>query len=425
MHRQAVFSLVAAATLIATVTLQATPLLAAWSKAADDTSGGQLPAEVRSHLIKQGESLRAFRLEVTSSVSTTAGGTPANQQSATVYFDGNRFRCRREMTIRGASRPQQVQEMSFDGSTFYLGTPDISKSRATAGLMKFSIADRNDPKRDELLIQIPYLDGAGFYVPSSVAELENFTLGSLVLHDLQQSTSAEVEKGEAGHLRVTVQIPDHFLLSQRQVEVGSRIAEMKLGPNTPAHIDNERRRLEHLQSLEPIRIVTFELDPEHGYGVSSRQESTFAGKPIVRYELGEWKYYDSPGIWLPQRCVKSYFVEPERLTEHSDKPLAVETTQLTSFENGEHAGVQFALNYQKAGALIADRTHPDAQSAPNHQVQFAVAANGEELRRVGSGLVNESAPQQRWKTWLIAINIVVIAAIGLAMLVRRATRTSF
>src|SRR5438034_10267253 len=62
-----------------------------------------------------------------------------------------------------------------------------------------------------------------------------------------------------------------------------------------------------LKARKPTRTVVLLLDPKHGYGVAERGEWNVAGKRTGRIQSEDWKFYEGAGIWLPSRCVVSYY----------------------------------------------------------------------------------------------------------------------
>ena len=80
------------------------------------------------------------------------------------YFDSGRlYQLRRDGTPAGnAVKDPSQQEVAFDGKVFFFGNPDVPGD-APAVLVKYSVADRTDPTRLSLVIDIPYLNAAGFY----------------------------------------------------------------------------------------------------------------------------------------------------------------------------------------------------------------------------------------------------------------------
>ena len=213
-------------------------------------------------------------------------------------------------------------------------------------------------------------------------------------------------------MRVTFQVKDRWLAIARETDPERLRKNLEGTPNSPHFIAEQVANLERLQTMAPMRVVAFLLDPRHGYGVAEREEWTAAGQRIVRIQSEDWKYYESVGIWLPSRCVASYYAHPLTLSEFSDQPILTITHQLRLVEFGQKS-IQFALDYKKAGSFIIDRTLPEALAAPDRRVIYTVAADGTLLRGIAVNVSREL--NRRWFVfWFIVINVVVLGAFIIA-----------
>ena len=164
------------------------------------------------------------------------------------------------------------------------------------------------------------------------------SLEPLVLHYLEQGDLTKVETlGE--NVRVTFQVKDRWLAIARETDPERLRKNLEGTPNSPHFIAEQVANLERLQTMAPMRVVAFLLDPRHGYGVAEREEWTAAGQRIVRIQSEDWKYYESVGIWLPSRCVASYYAHPLTLSEFSDQPILTITHQLRLVEFGQEHSV--------------------------------------------------------------------------------------
>jgi len=291
-------------------------------QASTNGAKAKLPPEALAQLEKQKAAMRAIYLEFTESrrgtVNTYTGDVVP---SYSAYFDGNQFRQRQHP-------PGQDYERAFDGENVYndeAGALSISKTSVAA-------ADSGWVFR---FVEWPYLDAASIYAPIYISELDRFSSPEpLVLHYQQQSDSTKVESvGE--NLRVTFQVADRWLARVRQLDAEKYRRDLERAPNTPQYVASEMEHVKRLKAMKPTRTVAFLLDPKHGYGVAEREEWTAAGQRIVRIQSSDWKFYEGAGIWLPSRCVATYYTSPYWLNDFSDQSVLTVTNELKLVEFGK------------------------------------------------------------------------------------------
>jgi RNA polymerase sigma factor (sigma-70 family) len=304
-----------------------------------------LPANVRAELDKQKAALQTVYFEFTE----TTRGTIKTYNHAIVpyyfgYFDRNRFYQRKKDAERD-------DEVAFDGKTEWVGTShDITKQLH---------ADHSQLERSYRWRNWPYLEAASIYAPAYIAEEEQFaSLEPMLLRDLKRSEATKVEAvGE--NLRVTVRVEDHVLAALGRIDLAEYQRDLESRPNTKQYIADEIAETKRLRALKPTRTIAFLLDARHGYQVAEREEWTAAGEHIGRIQSDGWKFYQGPGIWLPSRCVATYYTHPWRLDEFSDQPVHISTHELKRVEFGKK-DIPFALDPNRP-VVIA---RPTAASKP-------------------------------------------------------------
>jgi hypothetical protein len=104
------------------------------------------------------------------------------------------------------------------------------------------------------------------------------------------------------------------------------------------------------------------------------------------------------------------------LSEFSDKPVLIVTNQL-KLAAFDVKTFPFAIEYHMPGALIADRTTPEARARPDHQVSYMVSAGAGDLRLAARRVLHENKLRV-----LIFLFILVNLGAILALLVHRAWR---
>ncbi|HEY3860360.1 MAG TPA: M20/M25/M40 family metallo-hydrolase [Verrucomicrobiae bacterium] len=304
-----------------------------------------LPPDVRQELVKQKAAMRAIYLEFTE----TSRGSLANwDYSATSvytgYFAGSRF-YRQEQLPPGYEHYKN--EVAFDGKTIW--------RRDTSEVSECPLADAPAllPPR---LVRWPYLDAAGIYAPEYIAELGRISsLEPLALHYLEHGEPAKVE-AVGGKLRITFQVGDEMANAQ---ETALKNLRKDLQGKAPSKRDAaELEDLTGQKALKPTRAVVLLLDPKHGYGIAEREEWNVAGQRTGRIQSEDWIFYKDAGLWLPNRCVASYYARPRFfVSEYSELPIHFVTNELKRVEFGEKA-IPFTFDQTKPGNHIFDRTTP-------------------------------------------------------------------
>jgi hypothetical protein len=390
----------------------------------------ELPPAALAALEKQAAALAVVHLEYSEAKAGAVSQVYGRPTSYTADFDQNRFYQRREDANRNRGGlvdrlihgrfERAVHEDAFSDGVCYSGEPRRGGGEFPAALAKYALDDRTDPDRSARFFDFPYLDAAGFYTPCSIADLEGFiALRPLVLHYLRESEATTIQSTNE-MLLVTVQVPDRVLMSARDVDLENRRKMLQSGKNSPDAVNQEIENLRRMQGATPKRIITFILDPAHGYAPVEREERTPAGQRIVRIRSGSWKQYASSGIWLPGQCVAWYYTNPFALTDFSDEPRLTVSLDLNRIEFRPKKPCLSVLDYKTPGTLIVDRSSPEARQAPNHQVLYTAPADGQSLRRMGEGVVQE-LNRTRFFTWMAA-NSVIMGIVVMALWIRRKNR---
>jgi hypothetical protein len=354
-----------------------------------------LPPEVYTQLRKQVAAMVRVHLQYRE---TQAGIDVPNYYggptSYSVYFDSGHFYLKIEYLYSNQKGKRTVHEDAFDGHVFYYGDPDRHFGPPCI-VTKYVPSDATDPERFTVIYGFEYLEAAGFYPPHTIADINvSPYIQSLVLHDVEESDSTSV-KTEGGDLCITTQIPDSLVERARAINLEQERESLESLRNGPDWVSRQIETLKKMQGFPLKRTVTFVLDPKRGYGVVERTDFTGTGQEIVHVQCSEWKYYEPEGVWLPGKCVESYFTGRFEYTGFSDQPRLTVTYELNHADFETHSDVQFALNYPQPRSLIVDRTTPDAIKSPDHKVTYTVAADGTLLRGVALTVLPEVSPGRR------------------------------
>ena len=304
------------------------------STAADSVSIA-LPAEARQQLEKQKDALRTVYLQY---VETAKGALPAQAytygppRTSSVYFDKGQFYQKEEV-------PDDPYERAFDGQHVW--------SRSRNAVHKSPVADARQYAWWHLW-DWPFLEAAGLYAPRYLDDVKEFTsLEPMALHYLQHSKSAKVEP-DGENLRVTFEIVDPYIARALEIDPEEYRRALRKTPNTPQWIATNLQMFDRLRTMKPTRTLSLLLDPKHGYGAVEREEWNAAGKRIVHIECDKWKFYEKPGVWLPTRCVSSYYTDPRTLDEFTREPVHTLTHELKLAEFGAK-NIPFNLEAEAGG----------------------------------------------------------------------------
>jgi hypothetical protein len=382
-----------------------------------------LPAEVRAQYEKQANAMKVLHLDFNE---TLSGPDVPNYYGGpttySVYLDGCNFLLRTLYLYRNNGGKSKMHEDAFDGRVFYYGDPNTN-GHASPILKKCWPSDLSDPQRT-IPIYFRYFKAAGFYAPERIADLAPYRgLEPLAIKYIEESSSAKVET--AGQkLRLTVEIPDRLLIDARAVNLEERRQFLKKAYLNGAQLaEKEIPALKTMQSMEPKRTVTLVLDAKYGYGVIEREEFTATGKRIVLVQSSEWKYYEPVGIWLPGRCVESYYTERFALTDFSDQPRSSVTFQLDEVQFSLPKDIKFALDYTTAGSMILDRTSLEARERPGHQVAYKVAADGTKLLQIAQSVTPlQNKKTRMWRFLILIFLAIPPATVCTRYLLRKARR---
>lgn len=383
-----------------------------------------LPPDGLDRLEKQKSAMRTIYFEFRE-VLSGSGSEKASfggESAYSAYFEGGHFYQRKRSVRDVNARPTpHDRDTAFDGDSFYFGNP--RQASGPAYLTRFSAADVTDPDRWRIFVQFTYLDAAGFYAPERITELTDFAcIEPLVLHELKEGNITKVQDVNE-HLMITVRVPDRYLLSLREMDMGRYREELESRTTNKAWIAKWMRTYERLRDMQPERTVSFLLDPQHGYAVTEREEWTAAGQRILLVQSEGWKYHAEADIWLPSRCVASFYTRPAELDEFFDRPIRTITSDLTLVEFVRR-DVQFALDqrsdYKHPGTVVTDRTVPEARASRDHKVIYTVAANGTQLKGMALSVADHRG-HRRFVLWFIAVNAFILSAL-VAAKVRTARR---
>ena len=409
--------------LVSVLTYLSFPTTVTAQAPASGEATSHLPSGVRERLQKNAAALSAVHLEYTKA---QAGRLAPPQYDGplqySAYFDSGRFYQHRRAPERHHDKSDvRLHEDAFDGKTFYFGEPDLGPSGGdiAAVVTKYAANDATDPECTSMhLLDFPYLNAAGFCLAQTVAELATRSrIESLVLQGRPETRRAGLEP-VAGKIRVSIRIPEPLSSGVEQIDLAQERKKLEGGRNSRAFIEKELAALEKMKNMARERVIDFLLDPELGYGVVERDDWTPAGNHIVHIVADQWKHYEAADVWLPGRCVESYFTSPFNLLEFSDQPVLTDTLQLERAEFGPQ-NVAFALDYKKPGSQIVDRASLEARNSPDHQVSYMVAADEKVFRDAAGRALNASGGRPHLWLW---VNLGVLVALVVALVVRQARR---
>jgi hypothetical protein len=378
---------------------------------AEQVENAGLPQDALDRLRKQATAMARISLSYRQTIST--GGKSGNVDFSE-DFDGGRFKQRVEIhSFRGLQK--RVHENAFDGRIYYDGEPEKTGGDITAMVTKYLAADTTDPLRTMKLVTFSYLDGAGFYAPSCVAEMREPLVESLVLHYWAESDSNKIER-TGDTIVVTVEVPDPISTQARGIDVKQQRHELATGQNTPEQITNEIETLKKMQVMTNKRIVAFTLDAKRGYAAVKREEWTAAGQRIAVIQNDRWKHYAAADIWLPGQCTFAYYAS-QSLTEFSQEVMLRMTIKLSSLTFNPSQDTSFVLDYQKPGTTILDRTTPEARSNRAHMVVHKIAANGAPPRDRAPAMQHEVNPSRNgFRFCVLVIAPVILLGGGVVLM---------
>jgi RNA polymerase sigma factor (sigma-70 family) len=301
-------------------------------------SGSVLPKACQEALASNVQALKTvgirFSVQPTYATVQRLGGRPEHE-NAHLYLDNGRFHLWREMTFSSPSGGQdqlQKEEMSFDGSTFYLG----NKSH----VLKLLGANPGDPKAKDIYLPSPYFDAVGFGLPETAAQWkENPATVSTVLQLVSTGKVMGVST-DGPTLKLTLKIPEPYVEKARKLDLD---AMAKGNPLNSAQFVAAYLRV---RELDWYRQVELWLDPEKGYAIKRRKDSNPEGKLIQSIDCDDFRYMRRGKLWLPWKCtVKSYLESPPFLKGFRNNPQRIDEIEVQDLTFEPRADVSFSLDY--------------------------------------------------------------------------------
>ncbi len=282
----------------------------------------------------------------------------------------------------GTKAGREVGELSFDGRFLYCGGPNYAPT-CPAVLMKHDPWSETDPERLKRCIYLDYLELAGFHALECQADLTSPPLfSSLALYYSDAGDLANAE-AQGEDLRLTFRIPDPILVRARAADLSRERNRLSKLRNGPAYAAEEMKRLEKMRSMTPERILSLLLDPNRGYAVIEREDSTPGGKLIFRARSDHWKFYSKGGVWLPGRIVQEFYANRWELRDFSDHPRLTAVYRLldATFGRDEHTQFNLLAEYKKPATWLCDYTAPGASTAYDGYISYHVDVDGKLTRR--------------------------------------------
>jgi hypothetical protein len=336
-----------------------------------------LSPSLQDKLRRQAESMKNLYLVFEERRLNVDADHPPYTKTFSATFSGNRIYERRNTVLSEAGKEKvQIIDRAFDGMFVFMAEPKQIGRNRFGSLLKYLVTDDTDPALRGLVFEFPYLKAAGFFAPQYFPEMRDFaSIQPLLLHLLEANSLTKLET-ENGDVRVTLS----FAI-----------------PHYSAIVTNNLQR-----------NVSILLKSAYGYAVAEQEEKLPSGECILRIKNENFKYYEQPGIWLPDRSVWQYYTDPWKLIEFAGKPIVTTVYQLLKVEF-EQKDAPFDLttasDYKVAGTRVGDRTLVEARSRPNHSVNYTVAANGELLRVNAESIAQQMSRSRFWFLFAIILSL--------------------
>lgn len=356
-------------------------------------SDAALPDDVMSELAKQQVALTNVYLVIEQ---TTLRSNREVRFTQTALFQGDRFRMK------------APADVAFDGEVLWHVSKRPTNEIPAAILRKTKIRNTPDATSsfNQLYWRFPYFDAAGIYCPPYPKDLRSFRmLEPIVLRFLENNESFEVSN-EGEHLRLHFVVDDWVLLNFREIDPQIFRKEIEGSSPVPEAKSNAVNSLVRAQTMHPKRSVSLLLDANHGYAPVEREDRTADGQLIARYKVEQWKFFEAPGIWLPEKCSIAYFTGPYSLDQFAPDPIQIVKLELklADFEAREETFVLIEdPNYRVAGNEVHDETIYNVEDGIRRPVALTIAADGR-LIKSGAYTVNIGS-----RKMMIALVLVTLA----------------
>lgn len=351
-----------------------------------------LPAEMQSQLERISEALGRGHFDWSQ---TEAGEDRARNLASpvtfSVRFERERFRSRVEWIepkgfgyeLRGGPK---TSEFAFDGKFCYTGEPDFGSPTVPAILCKHDPLDDSDPERLLRMVNLDYLELAGFSAPECPTDCAKSPLvSSVLLHYAKESDLTKVQ-ADGDVLRISFRVPDPVLARARALNLERERERLSKLKNGPEYVSKQIKELEDMRSQPPRRFVNVVVDPKRGYAILEREDTTLAGQTILRAWSDHWAHYTPPDLWMPRRIIEDFYTDRWKIIGFSDQPRVTLTYELehAKFGGNEMTEFNLPLEYKKAATLVSDYSVPEAKAVSDHHIDYVVAADGKLMR--GSAL---------------------------------------
>jgi hypothetical protein len=279
-------------------------------------------------------------------------------ENVRLLLDNGRFHYRSELARPGGREPL-VEEFSFDGHTFFKG---IARKRGTSSVRRLMGDNPDDEETHRKFFRDRYLESVGFALPETPFAWKTSSVESIVVRNLEKGNVSNVEF-DSKVLRMDIALPD---LSRR---------------------------------------LKFQLDREHGYAVTSREDYTTDGKLIQSFRCEGFGRFRKDELSLPGSCTMREYGLDKEMKQLTAEPIAYEV-EVSNVAFDVPSDFNFALSYEP-GSVVIERSTEEAKESPSGKVLYQVPASHDEMRNAAKGL----AGQSRIRNWFVAINVLVIVVI--------------
>jgi hypothetical protein len=273
-----------------------------------------------------------------------------------------------------ANRAPVMEEMSYDGHTFYDG---VSRKKGTSIVTRYLGDNPGDQVAAMRRVDVPYLEAAGFVLPATIGEWKAPALDSAVLRcaAIGRLTKTLVE---GSILRLQFEIPEPVVSYAQRVDLDA-MASRSGGiarPNVKAQIEALRRA----RTLDPMRRVEFWLFSNKGYCVSRREDRTRDGRLIETIDCDDFALFGDSSVWLPRHCLRQGYVRaPQVLGAFSQAPVSKTDIQLQELSHARPEGISFKLAYG-SGSAVVERSTLAAKQSPQGQISYLEPEDAKALR---------------------------------------------
>lgn len=293
-----------------------------------------------------------------------SAATVFGSRQETIAWQDNRMYQRIANLEDGTGVVSDVGEVSFDGQTLYVGSPDdadaVTGSPALLTRTTLDVLDEHGQSDDRYFDTGRTLEALALPAPETAKQFVAFESAepgaAPVLGQLAANRSAQhISLGGKDLISYKFTKPNLLNERARSTSLAELEAELRSsGRATEEYISRELAAVAALKDIDPLIHVEVVVDPDMSFAPIEVYERDSDGNLLRQTVASDFGEHGEDRLMLPSRIEISHFTHPAIAGEVTELPLFVEVGTVASYKIGEQPLDRFRLDYNNPGDLITD-----------------------------------------------------------------------